>query len=159
MLLGSGEDTWIRPPSANGFAGISTLEGLSATLWTQDTSGQRGTSSSSLGCCSSFTGGFPCWLALAVLRRTPAGMGRSFPPPQQRDEVQHPHGVPHCSARVRQGSALAASAPCAGEQRKELGAHGYHQPAPIERMAESPASLGLWRLEMSLFSLYHNTMF
>lgn len=88
---------------------------------TRDTLGWRGTFSSSPGCSSSFADGVPCWLALVVPKCTPAGMERSFLLRQQWDEVQHPGGLPHCSTHVPQGSALAHSAPRAGEQRRELG--------------------------------------
>lgn len=119
MPCTSGGDTWIPPPAANGLAGVSTWKGLGALLWTQGALGWRG-NSCSLGCCSTFTGGFPCWPALVTPRLAPVGIGHSYLTSQQWDDVQQSHGLPHCRTCVRQGFSLAHSAPCAGQQRRDL---------------------------------------
>lgn len=111
-----------------------------ASLWTQDTLGWRRNSSSSLGCCSSFTGGFPSCLTLAVPRCTPQGQCAPSSHPSSGIRCSIPVGCPS----VAPTPAFASSAPCARRQRRHM--------ASISQ----PSDGGQWRFRWALGSLSHH---
>lgn len=85
----------------------------------------------------------PCWPALVTPRPAPVGTGHSFLTPQQGDEVQQSHGLPHCRICIQQGSSLAHSSPCAGQQRRDLVSQDFHQTALTQGIVGILASFWL----------------